>query len=155
MRESRWNCHECRIMTCITGYDSIYECVIVETNAWFDRNFMDAFFALVYHTHHFRSRLAASLISYPEYMWMVYPEEEWKVGVKPTIKMIVHPKSDRLVVLLYHEIHFAVMEINFLEKEISVYDGLDVASRNLHQWNDHIMFVLMTCGQISVNSKGE
>ncbi len=86
---------------------------------------------------------------------MIYPKEEWKVGVKPAVKTIVHPKSDRLVVLLYHKNHFAVMEINFLKKEISVYDGLGVAGHNLHQWNDHITFVLMTCGQISVNSKGE
>ena len=86
---------------------------------------------------------------------MIYPEEEWKVGVKPTIKTIVHPKSDTLVMLLYHENHFAIMEINFPKTEISVYNGLDVASHNLHQWNDHITFVLMTCGQILVNSKSE
>ncbi len=77
---------------------------------------------------------------------MIYPEEEWKVGVKPTIKTIVHPKSNRLVVLLHHKNHFANMEINFPK---------NVAGCNLHQWNDHITFVLMTCGQILVNSKGE
>ena len=153
--KARLNCHDCGIMTCITGYDSIYEQVLVETDIWFDRDFMDAFFALIYHTHHFRSRIAASLISYPEYMWMVYPQEEWKVGVKPTIKTIVHPKSDRLVVLLYHENHFAVMEINFRMKKIHIYDGLDVTGRNLDQWNEHITFVLMTCGQIPLDSQGE
>jgi hypothetical protein len=51
--KARLNCHDCGIMTCITGYDSVYEHVLVETDAWFDRDFMDAFFALVYHTHHF------------------------------------------------------------------------------------------------------
>ena len=112
-------------MTCVTGYDSVYESVLVDTDTWFDRDFMDAFFSLVYHTHHFRARVAATLMSYPEYMWMRFPEEEWKQSVPPIIKFVYHPKLDHLVVLLYHENHFAIMEINFPDKQISVYDGLD------------------------------
>ena len=101
--KARLNCHECGIMTCVTGYDSVYESVLVDTDTWFDRDFMDAFFSLVYHTHHFRARVAATLMSYPEYMWMRFPEEEWKQSVPPIIKTVYHPKSDHLVVLLYHE----------------------------------------------------
>ena len=46
--KARLNCHNYGIMTCITGYNSIYERVLVDTDAWFDHNFMDAFFLLVY-----------------------------------------------------------------------------------------------------------
>jgi hypothetical protein len=119
-------------MTCVTGYDSIYESVLVDTDAWFNGDFMDVFFSHVYHIHHFRSCVAASLMSYPEYIWMRYLEEEWKQAAPPIIKTVFHPKSDRLVVLLYHENHFAIMEINFLEKQISIYDGLDCTGANLH-----------------------
>ncbi len=77
--KERLNCHkDFGIMTCITGYDSIYESMLVDSDAWFNCNFMDALFSLVYHTHHFQSPLMATLISYTEYMWMRYPEEECK-----------------------------------------------------------------------------
>lgn len=153
--KARLNCHECGIKTVVTGYDSIYEAVLVESDVWFDRDFMDSFFSLVYHTHHLRSRIAATVMSYPEYMWMNYPHEEWKQGVPPIVNSIFRPKSDRLVVLLYHENHFAIMEINLPGREIYVYDGLDSAGVNLHQWVKHITFALMKCGVIAVNSKCE
>ncbi len=86
---------------------------------------------------------------------MRYPEEEWKQAVPLITKTVFHPKPDHLVVLLYHENHFAIMEINFLEKQISIYNGLDCTGANLHQWHKDITFVLMTCGEISVDSKGE
>jgi hypothetical protein len=113
------------------------------------------FFLLVYHTHRFRSRIAATVTSYPEFMWMNYPEEEWKQGVVPNVKTISHPKSDQLVVILYHEKHFTIMELNFPQWHINVYDGIDVAGDNLYKWHKHITFSLMKCGVISVNSKGE
>jgi hypothetical protein len=67
------------------------------------------------------------VISYPEYIWISYPKEEWEQGVPIKIEMITHPKSECLVVLLYHKKHFAIMELNLSKQQLFVYDGLDVA----------------------------
>ena len=53
---------------------------------------------------------------------MNYPKEEWKQGVLPNVKMVTHPKSDQLMVLLYHEKHFTIMDMNFSKMHINVYN---------------------------------
>ena len=71
--KAQLNCHECGIQTCVTSYDNIHEGILIDTDVSFHRDFMDAVFALVNHTDHFRSRIAAMVMSYPEeYMWMSY-----------------------------------------------------------------------------------
>ena len=136
------NCEECRFhQRDVIDYDSDYCHWHMNLNYWFDTRFINQFVAMLYHCRHLmgikKDKVRKEHCQWTE-VW--YPEAEWMRGMTNTTQRTVELNGNCIVMLLFIENHYAVMEIDVKHKMMMVYDGLGYDG-SLAKWTRHHLLV--------------
>ena len=134
-------CVDCccnRIFTVQVGDDSHIE-YISTSQIWYDGIFMSSFAQLAAHYAHTTSGLLERCMPVaevlPKLIHVTYPREDIEAAAIP-------PNITTVVGILHDKNHYAVLEINIIEKRINIYDGL---YRDMDGWFMHVFAALKRC----------
>jgi hypothetical protein len=116
----------------------------VNTNRWYDGDFISAFSSLTAHYAHKtfpRNIENVGVVGHPMLIHVTYPKQQLE---EDQCKMLPsHVK--RVVAVMHHRDHYAVMEIDIKDNTVTIYDGL---GHPLLNWFDHIINGMKRCGLI-------